>query len=96
LAEDRKLTEPVIVPLADPDQLPIRVVNDMATLDFLGGLFDLVLMTTFPGVDPEGKLQAQRIIAARLRFDLDFARAFHAQLGQAIEALTSPPKDQVN
>lgn len=96
MSEGRKPAEPVIVSLVDPDQVPIRVINEMAPIGFLGSLFDLVLSTAGSGVDAEGNLQAKRIIAARLRFDLDFARAFHAALGQAIAAVTTPPKDKVN
>lgn len=98
MSEDGKLTQgpATIVPLTDPDQIPVRVINEIPHIGYFGSLFDVVLTTTFPGIGAEGKLEAHRVVAARLRFDLDFARALHEQLGNAIQALSTPPKDQVN
>lgn len=96
MTDEPKGPQPPVIPLRDPDNVPVRIVNQTLNLGFVGSLFEAILATSGAGVGPDGQLQAQHTIAARLRFDIDFARAFHAQFGQAIEALTAPPKDQVN
>ena len=82
--------------MIDPDVIPVRVVNGVAYMNYFGSLFDVMFTTNFVGMDEYGGMQAQRSVAARLRFDIDFARAFHAHLGQMIDALAAPPKDKVN
>ncbi|GJD43987.1 hypothetical protein AFCDBAGC_1849 [Methylobacterium cerastii] len=96
MTDDAENAQSMVIPLRDPDNVPVRIINQTLNLGFVGSLFEVTLATSGAGVGPDNQLQAQNIIAARLRFDIDFARAFHAQLGQAIEAVTSPPKDKVN
>ena len=83
-------------PVIDPDVIPVRVVNGVASIGYFGSLFDIMFTTNFLGTDEYGVLQQQRTVAARLRFDVEFARAFHAHLGQMLDALATPPKDKVN
>lgn len=96
MSDAPKPTGPKLIPLREPEHVPVRVINRLINLDYVGSQFDVLLGTTMLGVTPAGDHEEQMIIAARLRFDIDLARAIHEQLGKAIQAVTTPPKDQVN
>ncbi len=96
MSEPTEAAQPEAVPLIDPDVIPVRIVNGVANMNYFGSLFDMMFTTNFLGCDEYGNMQAQRVVAARLRFDIDFARALHDNLGRMIDALTAPAKDKVN
>ncbi|MCJ2065753.1 hypothetical protein MKK63_24055 [Methylobacterium sp. J-088] len=96
MSDAPKTTNAKLIPLREPEHVPVRVINRLINLDFVGSQFDVLMGTTMLGVTPEGTHEEQMVIAARLRFDIDLARTIHEQLGKAIQAVTTPPKDQVN
>ncbi|WP_157861894.1 hypothetical protein [Methylobacterium sp. Leaf361] len=96
MSDDPKPASPKLVPLREPEHVPVRVVNRAISIDWIGSQFDVVLGTTMIGVTPSGEPEEQMVIAARLRFDLEMARILHDRLTHAIGAVTPPPKEQVN
>lgn len=80
----------------DPDNVPVRIVNGFCQSGILGGLVSLTLATDRVNADADGKVKSEMIVAARLRFDVELARALRDFLNTQIELLTPAPKDKAN
>lgn len=74
----------------DPEHVPVRVVNAIPHMSYVGTLVDLTLGTHQIGVQPDGSLAPETVIAARIRFDLEMARILHLELGRLLATLTKP------
>lgn len=83
-----------IVP-TDPDEIPVRVVNGVSTIGLIGSLIDLTLFTTRFVAAEEGKPNSEHVVAARIRFDLEMAKATRGALDTQI-ALLAKPDGQAN
>ena len=86
---------PKRVLVADPDNVPVRVINDCA-LDYIGSLFALTLVSNRLAPDEGGVMRGDLVIAARLRFDIEIAKLMRAKLDAQIAALTKPANVQAN
>lgn len=86
---------PDFVAPTDPDNIPVRVINGLSVATVMGGLIHITLITTRIAAGPDGKLEHDNVIAARLRFDLDMARAVRSALDIQI-ALLAPPDTKAN
>jgi hypothetical protein len=84
------------VPALDPDNVPVRIVNGVQGIDYLGSVFDWTLCTARLGVNSEGQLESQNIICARLRFDLQIAHVLRDALDRQIALLARPPDSEAN
>lgn len=73
----------------DPDNVPVRVVNAISAIGLIGGCVDIVLST---GRYVPGETQAELVVCARLRFDMEMAKIIRRALDDQI-ALLTPPTD---
>jgi hypothetical protein len=74
---------------SDPDNIPVRVINSVSTV-IIGSVVHLIGVTDRVSLASDGKFQPDPVIAARLRFDVEIARALRDQLNVQIELLTKP------
>ena len=91
-----KATAPKPDKIIEPEIVPTLVVNRAFGSGYIGSLFDLILAQSRIGYDANGQAEGQALIVARIRFDREFAKTLHRDLGQLIAATESPPKDRVN
>lgn len=75
---------------ADPDRIPVRLVNGLAQIGTIGANFSLTLTTDRIGFDGKGGLRSDMVVAARLRMDLEMAQILRDALTRQIEAATQP------
>lgn len=81
------MSQKVIV-ATDPNSVPVVFVNSVDGIGFLNGVVN-VTMSTYRYTPADGdKVEADSIIAARLRFDLFCAKQLHKLLGDIIEENT--------
>ncbi len=87
--------KPVYV-VTDPDNVPVKVVNAVAQYGVIGSLVSLTLTTARSSFSPDGKVEPDMVVAARLRFDLEVARILRDRIDAQIKLLTAPPKTKAN
>ncbi len=80
----------VITRFAEPEHVPVQIVNAIPHMSYVGTLVDLTLGTHHVGVQADGSLAPETVITARLRFDLEMARVLHRELGRIVATLTKP------
>jgi len=90
------MTDKSAYPITDPDNVPVRVINGVAQYGVVGSVVSLTLTTARYSFAPDGKIEPDMVIAARLRFDLEVARIIRDRLDAQIEKLTAPPKAKAN
>ena len=78
------------------ETVPTYFVNRMLGGGYFGSLFDVVLAENRIGYDAKGEAEGQALIVARIRFDRDFAKMLHAQLGNMLAVTEPASKDQMN
>jgi hypothetical protein len=81
---------------ADPDSIPVRLVNGLPQIGTIGSNFSITLTTDQIGFDALGGLRSQMIIAARLRMDLEMAVILRDALSRQIELATAPRNELPN
>jgi hypothetical protein len=91
-----KTTGPKADRIIEPEIVPTHVINSIYGGGYFGSLFDVILAESRIGYNAQGDMEGQALIVARLRFDRDFARTLHTQLGNMLSATEAPPKDKVN
>lgn len=79
---------------ADPDNIPVRAVDNLAALGVIGGTINMTLVTNRISNDGE-KAVNDFIVAARLRLSLEVARFIRDELTKQIDLL-SPPEGKAN
>ncbi|MGU3341609.1 hypothetical protein ACLBXJ_26730 [Methylobacterium mesophilicum] len=80
----------------EPETVPTYIVNRMLGGGYFGSLFDVVLAENRIGYDTKGEAEGQALIVARIRFDRDFAKMLHTQLGNMLAVTEPASKDQMN
>ena len=81
---------------ADPDCVPVRLVNGLAQIGTIGANFSLTLTTDRIGFDGVGGLQSDMVVAARLRMDLEMAIILRDALVRQIEIATQPRSEKAH
>lgn len=82
--------------IVEPEIVPTHVVNRVFGGGYFGSLFDVILAQSRVGYDDHGDMEGQAMVVARIRFDRDFAKLLHTELGRMIASTEPPPKDQIN
>jgi hypothetical protein len=80
---------------SDPDNIPVRVVNAVTAVVVTGGAIHLELATARVKPLPDGKIEPDYVVAARLRFNLEMARVLRDTINKQI-ALLTPPDSKAN
>ena len=89
-----KLSEP----LTDPNNEPIKFVNEVAGIGILNGVVNITFSTA-RFLPQDDVVILDQIVASRLRFDLYCAQRLHDALGKILDentkgpALTKPKMD---
>ena len=84
------MPDPKEVIILDPHAVPVTFVSDVAGIGFLNGVVNLTLVTA--RFTPVGKdVDADLVVASRLRFDLFCAQRVHEMLGNILEQNTKGP-----
>lgn len=81
---------------ADPDGIPVRIVNGLAQIGTIGANFSMTLTTDRIGFDRKGGLQSDMVVAARLRMDLEMAIILRDALARQIELATQPRSEKAH
>lgn len=81
---------------ADPDGIPVRIVNGLAQIGTIGANFSMTLTTDRIGFDGKGGLQSDMVVAARLRMDLEMAIILRDALTRQIELATQPRSEKAH
>lgn len=81
---------------ADPDGVPVRIVNGLAQIGTVGANFTMTLTTDRVGFDGNGGLRSDMVVAARLRMDLEMATILRDALSRQIEAVLDAGKQRPN
>ncbi len=84
---------PILIDLTDGKEL---VINRIVSGGFFGSQHVILLGTNRGGVGPDGHLQSQCAIVARLRFDNYMAHMLRDALNESINALIVPPDTKAN
>lgn len=81
--------------ISDPDNVPVRVINGSYCTS-IGSNISLTLNTLRVAFNDKGEVENNRVIAARLRFDLEIAKILRDQLDSVISLLTAPADAKPN
>lgn len=77
-------------PLTDPNHCQVIFFNEVAGIGFLNGVLNATLSVA--QFTPQGNIVLEdKIVAARLRFDLFAAQNLHKLLGDILDANTKGP-----
>ena len=80
-------TNPVVV---DPNKEPVKVINMVTFHGPEGGLCDVSFCTVQRSPDGRGRFSKEAVIASRLRFDIEMARAIRDGLNRQLELADTP------
>jgi hypothetical protein len=84
------MPKPDAVPLfVDPDNVPIRVVNQFSLHGVSGSQLDVTFSTLRITPYSDGNSRRDMVVAARLRFDLEMAKIIRDLLDQHIALATA-------
>lgn len=76
-------------PTRDPHREPVQIADQITVHGFNGSLFDLTFCTLVRTNTDDGSVKTEALVAARLRFDLQLARALVERLSQQIAMVES-------
>ncbi|MFT3987213.1 hypothetical protein [Aestuariivirga sp.] len=83
-------------PLIDLTEGRELVINRIVSGGFYGSQHVILLGTNRYGAGPDGKLQGQCAIVARLRFDNDMAKILRDALNHGLAVLSPPANEKAN
>lgn len=71
----------------DPNNEPVRVINQVTFHPMKDSLFDLTLCTVRAIADGKDSVRNEAVVVARLRFDLGMAKALCDGLGKQVQLI---------
>lgn len=74
--------------ITDPYRVPVIFTNQLCGAGHLNGVVNLTFATARFSPQPDGKIDPDLVISARLRMDLFCAEQLYAQLGLVIQQMT--------
>lgn len=82
------MAEAARIVVIDPDNIPIKLVDNLETIGLVNGLVDLTFSTARFIMGESGRVE--HVIAGRLRMTVDVAKALRDHLDRQIRLMSHP------
>jgi len=79
-----EIENPVML-LRDPNNEPVKFVNDVAVVGHASGVINITFSTALFNPYSDGKIRTDMIVGARLRLDMAAAQSLRSRLNEMLE-----------